>query len=130
MKYIMTISKDQKGLVTEISELLSEHQINIDSINAHSELGLAEVRRMASGNDKSLSILNNAGFKTVPGEHILVKIEDTPGALGRISRTLSDKNIDIRGIIMIAQSEGTNIVAIITDQDSKARKILNDILVK
>ncbi len=130
MKYIMIINKDRRGLVTEISELLSKNEINIDSINAHSELGFAEIRLFTSDNYKSLSILNDAGFRSVPDENILVKIDDKPGALGRISRTLSENDINIRGITMIEQNEGTNIVAIVTDQDDKAREILSDTLVK
>ncbi len=59
-----------------------------------------------------------------------MKIEDVPGALGRISSTLSEHNINIRSITMIEQNQGSNIVAIVTDQDAKTRKILKDALVK
>ncbi len=130
MKYIMIINKDRKGLVAEISELLGQNEINIDSINARSEGGVAEIRLFTSDNFKSLSILNESGLKAVSDENILVRIDDKPGSLGRISRTLSENNIDIRGISMIEQNEGKNIVAIVTDKDAKARKILNNILVE
>lgn len=130
MKYIMVINKDRKGLVAEISELLGQHKINIDSINANSEGGFAQIRLLTPDNDRVLSILNESGLKAVSDENILVRIDDTPGALGRISRTLSENNIDIRAITMIEQNQGSNIVAIVTDQDEKARKILKDALVK
>ncbi|MCG8615405.1 MAG: hypothetical protein MI802_04265, partial [Desulfobacterales bacterium] len=71
-----------------------------------------------------------AGFKGVPDDNILVGIKDTPGELGRISRQLSENDIDIRAITMIEQNEGTNIVAIVTDRDAKAKEILDEILVK
>lgn len=130
MNYIMIINKDRKGLVALISELLGKHRINIDSINAQSKNGLAEIRLCTSENDTALSILNESGFKAVPNENILVRIDDKPGALGRISRTLSENNIDIRGITMVEQNDGANIVSIVTDKDDKAREILNDALVK
>lgn len=130
MNYIMIINKDQKGLVAHISELLGKHRINIDSINARSEHGLAEIRLCTPDNDTALSILNESGFKAVPDENILVRIDDKPGALGRVSRTLSENDIDIRGITMMEQNEGFNIVAIVTDKDDKARQILNLTLVK
>jgi hypothetical protein len=130
MKYIMIINKDRKGLVAEISELLGQNEINIDSINARSEKGVAEIRLFTSDNYKALSILNESGLKAVSDENILVRINDKPGSLGRISRTLSENNIDIRGISMIEQNEGKNIVAIVTNKDDKARKILNNILVE
>jgi hypothetical protein len=130
MKYIMIIHKDRKGLVTEISELLGQHNINIDQINANSETGFASIKLFTSDNDLALSILTEAEFKAVPDENILVRIDDVPGALGRISRTLSESNINIRGITMIEQNQGSNIVAIVTDQDARARKILKEALVK
>jgi hypothetical protein len=126
----MIIHKDRKGLVTEISELLGQHNINIDQINANSETGFASIKLFTSDNDLALSILTEAEFKAVPDENILVRIDDVPGALGRISRTLSESNINIRGITMIEQNQGSNIVAIVTDQDVKARKILKEALVK
>ncbi len=130
MNYIMIINKDSKGLVAQISELLGKNNINIDSINARSQNGLAEIRLCTSDNDTALSILNESGVKAVPDENILVRVDDTPGALGRISRTLSENDIDIRAITMMEQNEGFNIVAIVTDRDDKARKILGDTLVK
>lgn len=130
MKYIMIIHKDRRGLVAEISELLGQNNINIDSINANSELGFAGIKLFTSDNDLALSVLTESGFKAVPDENILVRIDDVPGALGRISRTLSEHNINIRGITMIEQNQGSNIVAIVTDQDEKTRKILKDALVK
>jgi hypothetical protein len=126
----MIISKDRKGLVTEISELLGLNEINIDSINARSEKGIAEIRLFTSDNDGALSVLNEAEFKAVSDENILVRVGDAPGTLGRISRTLSENNIDIRGISMIEQNQGFNIVSIITDNDAKTRQILKDVLVK
>jgi hypothetical protein len=130
MKDIVIISKDRKGLVAEISEFLGSSEINIDFINARSKQGIAEIRLTTSDNDRSLSILNEAGFKAVSDENILVRVDDAPGRLGRISRTLSENNIDIRGIAMIEQNQGFNIVSIITDNDAKTRQILKDVLVE
>ena len=130
MKYIMIIHKDRRGLVAEISELLGQNKINIDSINANSELGFASIKLFTSDNDLALSVLTESEFKAVPDDNILVRIDDVPGALGCISRTLSEHNINIRGITMIEQNQGSNIVAIVTDQDKKTRKILKDALVK
>ena len=130
MKYIMIINKDRKGLVAEISELLGQNNINIDLINANSELGFAGIKLFTSDNDLALSILTESGFKAAPDENILVRIDDVPGALGCISRTLSESNINIRGITMIEQNQGFNIVAIVTDQDENARIILKDALIK
>ena len=129
MNDIMIISKDRKGLVAEITELLGFNKININTINARSEQGFAEIRLSTSDNDSSLSVLNEAGVKAVSDDNILVRVDDAPGTLGRISRTLSESGIDIRGISMLEQNRGFNIVSIITDDDAKTRQVLKQILV-
>ncbi len=129
MNNIMIISKDRKGLVAEITELLGFNKININTINARSEQGIAEIRLSTSDNDRSLSVLNEAGIKAVSDENILVRVDDAPGTLGQISRTLSKSSIDIRGISMLEQNHGFNIVSIITDNDATTRQVLKDILV-
>ena len=76
MKYIMIINKDRKGLMAEISEILGQNKININSIEAHSENGLAQFRLETSDNDRSLGQHRGlsigtvssclGGFETVP----------------------------------------------------------------
>ena len=58
-----------------------------------------------------------------------MRIEDTPGALAKISRALAEKGVDIRGINMIQQNKGFNVVAISSNMDEKTKTILTDILV-
>ena len=129
MKFIKIIHKDTKGLVAQISELLAEKNINIDSIDAHSRDGFARIRLYTPENDRALSVLNEAGFRAVPDRHILVKIKDKPGELARVSRLLYDCDMDIRSITMIGEGDNENIVAIVTDQDDKAKTILEDFLI-
>ena len=62
--------------------------------------------------------------------NILLKIKDTPEELARVSRKLSENDMDIHALTMIQQNEGTTIVAIVTDRNSKAKDILDDIMVK
>lgn len=129
MKFITLVHEDQTGLIAEVSELLETAGINIDNIHARSVEGVAEIRIETSDYTRTLTILNGAGYKAVPMENILVRVEDRPGALARVSRRLSDMSIDIRGITMVQQCEGFNIIAITTDNDGQARKVLSDILV-
>ena len=129
MKYITIIHQDSHGLVAEISELLGLNHINIDKINAQAAHGMADIRLFTSDIDNTLAILNESGYQAFSYENVLVCIEDKPGALGMVSRTLSESSIDIRGITMIRQGDGFNIVAITTDDDEKTRHVLKDRLV-
>lgn len=81
-------------------------------------------------NDSALSVLNEAGYRAVPDESILVEIKDKPGELGLLSRLLYEDDIDIRSITMMEQCEEENVVAIVTDNDNRARKTLKKFLIK
>lgn len=129
MKFITIIHEDRTGLIAELTELLEKADINIDRIQALSDDKKAEIRITTSDYTKTLVVLNSAGYKAIPMENILVRVEDRPGALARISRRLSDNAIDIRGITMVQQFEGYTVVTITTDNDDRAREVLSDILV-
>jgi hypothetical protein len=129
MKIITIIHENRTGLIAELTELLETAGINIDRIHALSDDKRAEIRITTSDYTKTLSMLNAAGYKAIPMENILVRVEDRPGALARLSRRLSDEAIDIRGITMVQQFDGYTLVTITTDNDIRAREVLADILV-
>lgn len=98
MNFIRIVHQDSKGLVARISEILGLKNINIDKINAYSKKGFAVIQLYTPENDRALSVLNEAGYRAVPDENILVRIADRPGELARISRLLYDDDVDIRSI--------------------------------
>jgi len=130
MNFIRIVHKDTKGLVAEISDILGRNHMNIDKIYAYSKKGFAVIHLYTSENDSALSVLNEAGYRAVPDENILLKIADRPGELARISRLLSDNDINIRSITMMEHAEGENIVAIVTDKDEMAVTVLEKFLIR
>lgn len=129
MKFITIIHEDRIGLIAELTELLEAQGINIDRIDAISGDRTATIRITTSDYTKTLAVLNASGYRALPMETILVRVDDRPGALARISRQLSDHAIDIRGITMVQQFEGYTVVSITTDNDDRARGVLAPILV-
>lgn len=130
MNFIRIVHQDSKGLVARISEILGLKNINIDKINAYSKKGFAVIQLYTPENDRALSVLNEAGYRAVPDENILVRIADRPGELARISRLLYDDDVDIRSITMMELGETENVVAIVTDKDGKAKIILKPFLIE
>ena len=129
MKTITIISKDYTGLMADVTELLTAKQINISSITAELIDTDAFIRLQTEQRTDALKILTEAGFNAVSQDSVIVRIADTPGALAKISRTLAENGIDIRGINMIQQNEGFNVVAISSNQEDKTRDILKEMLV-
>jgi hypothetical protein len=129
MKVITVVAKDYRGLIADISECLTENHINIVSIDADLADTTALVRIRTDNNDSAFNLLNEKGFKLVSRAGLLVKVKDEPGALAKIARRLAQSNIDIRGMNMVEQHDGANIVAISCHDEEKAKQVLSDILV-
>jgi len=129
MSFITILHRDKKGLVADISELLEQQNINIDKIHAVVKKNTAEIILFTRQLDQALKALIDNGYTAISSENILVRVKDRPGALAAISRRLSDNEIDIRGITMVNCDINENIIAIATDQDKKARSLLQELLI-
>jgi len=129
MKTITIVSKDYTGLVADITELLTENRIDISSITAEIAGADAIIRLMTEQQTEALKVLNEAGFHAVGQGAVLVRVVDKPGSLASISRKLAENGVDIKGINMIQQNEGYNVLAINSENDDDVREILGDILI-
>ncbi|NVJ51453.1 MAG: hypothetical protein HWE13_07165 [Gammaproteobacteria bacterium] len=129
MKTITVVTKNYRGLIADISECLSQNDVNIEQINADQSDTTALVRVVTNDNDRAFQILADHNFNPVSYAGVLVKVFDQPGALAKLSRQLSEQGIDIRGINMVEQHDGFNIVSISSSDDTGTRELLGDIVV-
>lgn len=129
MKSLTIIQNTRPGLLAEITTLLESNGIDLRSIDGNTVGALAVISLTAEPYRDSLSVLADAGFKVFVNEQILVQCQDQPGALAEISRRLANVQVDIRSIHFINREADHCIVALETDNDYAARKVLKDLLV-
>lgn len=129
MKSLTIIQNTRPGLLAEITTLLESKGIDLRSIDGNTVGTLAVISLTAEPYRDSLSVLADAGFKVFVNEQILVHCQDQPGALAEISRRLANVQVDIRSIHFINREADHCIVALETDNDYAARKVLKDLLV-
>ncbi|HSM68413.1 MAG TPA: ACT domain-containing protein [Xanthomonadales bacterium] len=129
MKSLTIIQNTRPGLLAEITTLLESNGIDLRSIDGNTVGTLAVISLTAEPYRDSLSVLADAGFKVFVNEQILVHCPDKPGALAEISRRLANVQVDIRSIHFINRETDHCIVALETDNDYAARKVLKDLLV-
>lgn len=130
MSAITIFVKDYVGLVADISELMGKSAINILSIHAEQMGDNAIISLETDDMEKSLKLLNENQFPAMGRECVLIKLPDQPGELGRVSRSIADAGVEIRGINMIENKDGVNLIAIISSDDDKIRNLLQDKVVK
>jgi len=128
MKPIKLITQDRPGLVAEIAETLAHERINIDKIEARTVDRQAVIELLVDRPDDAMHLLYERGIQTVSDDLIAIRIADEPGALARVTRELNDAKLAIRGISTLQRQDGFCFVALSTDNDAVARKLLQPVL--
>ncbi len=128
MKSIKLITQDRPGLIVEISEKLAQQNINIQEIEGKTIDRYAVVALVVDRPDDAMHLLLEQGFQAVSDDLITIRIVDKPGALAMVTRELTDAKLSIRGISTLQRQDGYCFVALSTDNDAVARKLLQDSL--
>lgn len=115
MKQIVVVSGNQIGVIADISRILSENKINIERLDTSGSKPHGAVILTTDNYDKALKILNNARFKAVSEDALVVRLENKPGSLAEISGKLKDTGINIRSMHIIQKGEEFSLVAIATE---------------
>jgi len=109
MKTITIVADDRVGLLADISYILSKAKINIESIGVDVVSGKALIRLSLNNVDKGKSVLAAAGYGVEEENAVVVKLNDQPGELNRITALLSKEGVVIQTIHMLSK-DGKNTV--------------------
>jgi hypothetical protein len=130
MKQIVVIMENRTGIIADISTLMEEQHINIESIDAQAIGKIGVVRMVVDDYDTALKVFRNNDFNALTEEVFLVKLEDKPGALGKVARIFKDAKIDIKSLRLVERDGKRAIAAISTESGDEARKLVRDILLE
>jgi len=129
MQNLTIVAKDYTGLLADITELLSNARLNIQNIGAQKIETTALIKLQSCDADKAFQLLTDAGYHVVSRAGILVRVLDESGALAKISRTLAEVDVDIRGINIVEHHDGFVIVSISCSEPEKARNVLGKMVI-
>jgi hypothetical protein len=130
MRELVIVANDRVGLLADITGALAKANINIEGVEL-SVVGKKSVCRILTKKDefdKAKKALSKAKFKVLDSDVIVVKVEDKPGELSSLSRTLADSDVSITNVHLLGKSEGFAIFAIETSHTKIARGILSKYL--
>ena len=129
MKQITIVAESAPGLLAQVSEILAARGINIETLNAETVQDYGVVILTVDRYDEALAALRDAGLHAVSEDAIIIRIEDEPGALARISRRFHDAQIRLRSVRIIRRSAGHGLVALSTDRTEEALDLVRDVLI-
>ncbi len=107
--------ENKRGALAEICSKLAEKAVNIVGLMVPDQLGLAPVRLVVDSRDTATRVFDALGLKYTEEEVIAAHLSDKPGALGKLTRKLTDHNIDIKyayGSILKGAGKATIILAV------------------
>lgn len=124
MEEITVITENKVGMLADVCELLGSNGINVESISAQG-LGNSGVIRIITGDVASAArALDKGGFRYSTSEVLVVKVNDIPGELGKVTRRIARNGIDIECIYLLSKQKGIMELAIKADNIAKAQRAL------
>ena len=129
MKQIAVLLDNRVGAVAELARQLAAEGVNIESMNVEACGAAGAVVVSVDRYDHALTVLRDAGFNALSEEALVVRIVDEPGALAKVAGRFEQDCIDIRSMRFVCRDAGIALAAIVTEDNEKAAKLVEDILV-
>ena len=113
---------NRPGELARLTEALNKDGINIRTISTEPKAEV--VRIVTSDPDKTKQTLNRASLEFSERNLLVAKLDDKPGELARISRTLAKEGINIDAAYMLDRDGKRVHVALAVSDETKAKNIL------
>jgi len=117
---IIVMAQDEVGVIADISQVLAAEGINLESINAQVVGEEAAIILTADRYDRALYVLNQAGFKAVSDDALVLRLPDEPGALAKVAGDLKDAGVNIESMHILSRQGGYAMIALKADSRSGA----------
>jgi len=124
MRQLTIFVENKVGALASVCELLGGSGVNLEAIAAYGE-GEGGVIRVVTGDiETAKRVLAAARYRTLEGEVATVKINDSPGELGKLARRISNAGLNIECIYLLSKSKGTAEFAIKAESADKLKSAL------
>lgn len=117
---IIVMAQDEVGVIANISEALAAEGINVESINAQVVGEEVTIILTTDRYDRALYVLNQAGFKAVSDDALVLRLPDEPGALAKVAGDLKEAGVNIESMHILSRQTGYAMIALKTDNRSDA----------
>lgn len=120
-KDFVLIPDDRPGVIARLGEAAGAAGINIEGISAFTGEGKGVVHVLVEDAETALETLSAAGFDVRAARDVLLlDVEDRPGAMGEVCRTLADADVNIAQAYI---ANGTRLVLAVDDIE-RGREVL------
>ncbi|MGH9815581.1 MAG: ACT domain-containing protein [Candidatus Acidiferrales bacterium] len=122
-KQFTVMLENRPGMLAELCTELARLAVNIHALHAETGRPIAAVRMVPSQPEVAQRVFTSMGLQFAEEDVLTVKIGDRPGSLGRVTRKLAEKGINIEyayGSVARGSTQAL-IVMGVSDLDAAAR---------
>ncbi|MDO8554754.1 MAG: hypothetical protein Q7S22_08145 [Candidatus Micrarchaeota archaeon] len=124
MKEITVIAKNELGSLAAVAEALGNTGVNIEAISAYEKDHQAIFRVITNDvvtANKALSKIPNVTIREA--DIVIVKMSNRPGELGKLTRKLANKSVNLEGVYIVSRHNDFTEVAVKPASDSDFEKV-------
>ena len=122
---IVVMANNEVGIIADLTGILANAGINVESINTEVNNEHGTVVLTTDNSDHALYVLNQAGYKAVGDEVLVVQLRDEPGALARVAENLKQAGVNIQSMHILNRSGGHAMIALTTDDRVRAETAIS-----
>jgi hypothetical protein len=127
LKEIALKLPNKPGALAGVARLLAQERINLAAISVDSSGPSGHVRMVVNDPDRAQRLLKESGYPAESAELIAVHLEDRAGSFLRVLDVLARAKVNIDSVaILIAREGAETLVALGTNEQARARKILQE----
>ena len=106
-KQISVFAENKPGILSNIVELLGDADIDIRALSLADTTDFGIARMIVSNTQKALDILKENGFAVKCTEVVSLDMDDTPGGLSKILKTLKANDVSVEYLYAFVDESGS-----------------------
>ncbi len=123
---IVIMADNEVGVIADITGALAGEGINIESLNTESAGSRGAIILTVDRYDHALYVLNQAGFKAVGDDSLVIRLPDQPGELASVADRLKQAGVNIQSMHILGRQDGYAMIGLTTDNSAAARESIGD----
>jgi len=126
MNQITIVTKDYNGLTADITSALGSNDINIESLDAKKIDDIGVVMLRVDQYDRAQHVLNDAGWKPITEDALLVRVKDEPGAIAHLAKRFRDADLHVSSMRIVQHHGDWGAISVCAEPIEKARELVKD----
>ena len=126
LKQLSVFVDNKTGAVYAPCSALAEAGVNLSSIFLADTKDFGILRVITKDNEKALNVLRDNNFAVKLTDVLAIEIEDVPGALSKILKSVESKGLNVRYMYAAVGTSGKPVMIFRFDDEENAQEKLQD----